>query len=70
MILDGIAPASAKRWTDVTDYPAAFRNVFEACAKDETCHVTYPDPEGTLAGFLERRKPTRRPSRSRPWAKS
>ena len=56
VILDGIAPASAKRWTDVTDYPAAFRNVFEACAKDETCHATYPDPEGTLAGFLERLK--------------
>ena len=40
----------------MTDYPAAFRNVFEACAKDETCHATYPDPEGTLAGFLERLK--------------
>ena len=49
IILDGIAPATVKRWTDVTDYPAAFRRVFAACAQDAACAAKYPDPEGALA---------------------
>ena len=53
IILDGIAPASAKHWTEVTDFAAAFQNVFAACAKDEACHAAFPDPEGALAKGLE-----------------
>ena len=53
IILDGIAPASARHWTDVTDFAAAFQNVFDACARDEACHAAYPDPKGALAKGLE-----------------
>jgi pimeloyl-ACP methyl ester carboxylesterase len=56
IILDGIAPASAKHWTDVTDFAGAFRNVFAACARDEACHAAFPDPEGALAKGLENLK--------------
>ena len=52
MTLDGIAPASAQRWTDVTDFAAAFERVFAACAADEACATSYPDPEGALAEAL------------------
>jgi pimeloyl-ACP methyl ester carboxylesterase/heat shock protein HslJ len=48
-IIDGIAPATAVRWSDVTDFQAAFQRVFEACAADEACRTAYPDPEGALA---------------------
>ncbi len=50
--LDGIAPASAQRWTDVTDFAAAFRRVFAACAADKACAANYPDPEGALSKAL------------------
>ena len=40
----------------MTDYAAAFKNVFAACAKDEACHTAFPDPEGTLAKGLENLK--------------
>lgn len=49
IVLDGIAPATATRWTDVTDFAAAFERVFAACAADAACHAAYPDPEGALA---------------------
>lgn len=52
IILDGIAPATAERWTDVTDIPSAFERVFDACAADEACNAAYPDPEGALADAL------------------
>jgi pimeloyl-ACP methyl ester carboxylesterase len=51
-ILDGIAPATATHWSDVTNYRDAFQRVFEACAADEACSAEYPDPEGTLAEVI------------------
>lgn len=50
--LDGIAPASTQRWTDVTDFAASFQRVFTACAADKACAANYPDPEGALAEAL------------------
>jgi pimeloyl-ACP methyl ester carboxylesterase len=52
IILDGIAPATATRWTDVTKINESFVRVFDACAADEACHAAYPDPEGALARAL------------------
>ena len=52
IILDGIAPATATRWTDVTKIHESFQRVFDACAADEACHAAYPDPEGALAQAL------------------
>ncbi|MBK8048033.1 MAG: alpha/beta fold hydrolase [Anaerolineales bacterium] len=49
IILDGIAPATAARWTDVTNIPESFGRVFNACAADEACNALYPDLEAKLA---------------------
>jgi len=49
IILDGIVPATATRWSDVTDMPGAFQRVFAACAADKACAATYPDAENVLA---------------------
>lgn len=49
VILDGIVPAGAIRWSDVTDIPGAFQRVFAACTADAACVATYPDAENVLA---------------------
>jgi len=50
--LDGIAPASAQRWTDVTKFDKAFQRVWDACAADPVCNANYPHPEEMLAKAL------------------
>ncbi len=42
--LDGIAPASAQRWTEVTKFAAAFQRVFAACATAEAVFAKLWEP--------------------------
>jgi pimeloyl-ACP methyl ester carboxylesterase/heat shock protein HslJ len=53
IILDGIAPATHTSWPDITDMPAAFRRVFDACAADAACAAAYPEAEAALEAGLQ-----------------
>jgi pimeloyl-ACP methyl ester carboxylesterase len=51
LVLDGVAPVSATKWSDITDY-TGLRLVWAACAADKACNEAYPDPEGVLTKVI------------------
>jgi len=51
--LDGVVPLTATRMIQVTDIPGSFTQIWDACAADEACNATYPDPEGELRKVVD-----------------
>lgn len=51
--LDGVVPLTATKMIQVTDIPGSFTQIWDACAADETCNATYPDPEGELRKVVD-----------------
>ena len=53
VILDGVVPVTAQRYSDITDFPGAFRRVFAACEADEACNTAYPNLEQLLTELMD-----------------
>jgi pimeloyl-ACP methyl ester carboxylesterase len=52
LILDGVAPLTPAKWSDITDY-TGLKLVWDACAADDACHAAYPDPEAVLTKVID-----------------
>lgn len=51
LILDGVAPLEAAKWSDITDY-TGLKLVWAACAADKACNEAYPDLDGVLTEVI------------------
>jgi pimeloyl-ACP methyl ester carboxylesterase len=52
IILDGIAPATPKRYSQMSDIPAAFQRVYDACEAQATCKAQFGDLAATVEELI------------------
>ena len=52
IILDGIAPATPTLYSQMTDIPAAFQRVYDACEAQATCQAQFGDLADTVSKLV------------------